>query len=105
MSDRTKIFCLALTGTFWLCCAHADYKFITENPFEAQKRLFDDIRAGRLDSAHVAPQVVEATTKESIFAATPAKLNPKFACSSRCGTQLRAVWPSGQFIRAVVATG
>ena len=105
MSDRTKIFCLALTETFWLCCAHADYKFITENQFEAQKRLFDDIRAGRLDSAHVAPQVVEATTKESIFAATPAKLNPKFACSSRCGTQLRAVWPSGQFIRAVVATG
>jgi hypothetical protein len=84
MTNTTKMFYITLAAFFWLSCARADYKFITENPFEAQERLFDDIRAGRLDTAQVAPQVVEATTKESIFAATPAKLNKLGSISQIC---------------------
>jgi hypothetical protein len=55
--------------------AHADYKFISSNPFEAQKRLFDDIRMGRISPNNLGPNAIAAITQESMFAATPAKMN------------------------------
>lgn len=55
--------------------AHADYKFNSSNPFEVQKRLFDDIRTARISPENLGPNAISAITQESIFSATPAKLN------------------------------
>jgi hypothetical protein len=79
-----KRFCLAIVALVWLCDARADYKFISENPFEAQKRLFDDIRMGRVETAHVGPRALQAMTQESMFSATPAKLNQLGSISEIC---------------------
>jgi hypothetical protein len=75
---------LGLTAFLWSWDARADYKFNTENSFEAQKRLFEDIRTGHVDTKNVGPHAIEAITKESIFSATPAKLNQLGSISQIC---------------------
>jgi hypothetical protein len=66
---------LSLVILMGLRYARADYKFITANPYEAQKRLFEDIRTGEVDTASLGPYAIAAITQESLFSATPAKLN------------------------------
>jgi hypothetical protein len=74
MCRATKLFCFLLTAFGWIQESFADYKFLSGNPFEVQRRLIADIRAGGVDASMVDPAVVDSTTKDSFFAATPARL-------------------------------
>jgi hypothetical protein len=59
---------------FWSEIVRAEYKFVTDNPFVAQKQLFDDILSGHTNLKSLGPRAAEAISKESIFSATPEKL-------------------------------
>src|ERR1700759_4607598 len=68
----------------WASESVAGYKFLTQNPYEAQKQLFDDARTGRLDISSVAPPVLETIKNEADGAITPARLNRLGAITEIC---------------------
>lgn len=84
MGRRTILCLVGLVALLGFGSARADYRFITGNPFEAQKRLFEDIRSGHLDVKSVGPNVIQAVRSESIFSATPAKLDKLGPISRIC---------------------
>jgi hypothetical protein len=77
---------------YWVCAtlslnlniARADYRFISGNPYEAQWRLFEDIRSNRVDRSALGTQALDAMTRESPYATTPSKLNELGNISKIC---------------------
>jgi hypothetical protein len=82
MLDQFRFF--FSVAVLWASGSAAGYKFLTQNPYEAQKQLFDDARTGHLDVSSVAPSVVEAAKVEAQGAITPARLNQLGAITQIC---------------------
>ncbi len=73
--NLTVVNIFALSIVFMCSSARADYKFVTENPYEALKRFNEDVRLAKVAKTSLGPHVIDAITNDSPFSATPAKLN------------------------------
>jgi hypothetical protein len=65
---------------------HAQYSYISDDPYVAHRKLVIDIQSSNVDSSNFGPAATRAVTQESIFSATPRRLQQLGSLNKICFT-------------------